>query len=157
MPKFKNGDRVIYAHPGVLQGRTGTIIDGDRSCPGVRFDVYKLSLHDCGGLCEDGYGYYCNEDHLRGSGDMTFKFKPGDRVVVVQEGHQLTVGMTGTVLESSTAPWIDWDVHHWYMEGPSRDMKRRYPGARSLWCSCEKRLQLIGTANLDPASKKREW
>lgn len=91
------------------------------------------------------------------SGDMEIKFKPGDRIVVIENGHQLTVGMTGTVLEHSTAPWIDWDQYRSFMYETTRAVQHRWPKAKALWCSSQHRLALDGNVNIDRSPKSREW
>lgn len=63
-PKFKIGDRVkVKACGSVADGMTGTVLESD-PMPYIRFDVKSDDLHDCNGLCEDGYGYAINQSEL---------------------------------------------------------------------------------------------
>lgn len=62
---FKVGDRVecicanITGNTNIVIGITGTVcVDNkNRGSVGVRWDD-MVSGHDCGGNCEDGYGWY---------------------------------------------------------------------------------------------------
>lgn len=88
---------------------------------------------------------------------MEVKFKRGDRIVVIERGNNLEVGMTGIVLEHSTAPWISWDGDHPFMHDCTMAANRIYPGHKSLWCSSQHRLALDGSTNIESPSKTREW
>lgn len=69
--KFQPGDRVICNAVVIdskrVLGKTGTILDTS-SKPGtsyaVRWDEKLRAGHDCGGRCEDGYGWYVNENAI---------------------------------------------------------------------------------------------
>lgn len=74
MDKFKVGDRVKFRSgakvDGIdLEGLTGTLCDLTRgSIYGIKFDL-NLSEeygqgHDCNGYCEQGFGWYVNEEYL---------------------------------------------------------------------------------------------
>jgi ribosomal protein L21E len=89
-PKFKIGDRVkVKAHGSVADGMTGTVLESDRM-PYIRFDVKSDGLHNCNGLCEDGYGYAINQSKLtkirskkqETTETMKAKFKVGQTVIV---------------------------------------------------------------------------
>lgn len=92
-PKFKVGDRVkVKAHGCTTDGMTGTVLESD-SMPYIRFDVKSDGLHNCNGLCEDGYGYAVKQSKLtkirskkqkttETTKTMEAKFKVGDRVII---------------------------------------------------------------------------
>ena len=85
--KFNVGDRVRVCYTteydNVSVGECGTVVSADQCAAvyGVRFDERDIDLkHSCEGLCEDGYGWWCDEDMLEPAKET--KFKVGDRVRV---------------------------------------------------------------------------
>lgn len=62
---FYKGTRVRSVKPfGFVDvGSTGTVIEEGRATVGVEFDKC-VKGHDCGGLCEPGYGWYVMKAHL---------------------------------------------------------------------------------------------
>lgn len=60
-PEFYIGQRIMYNIHG--SDAKGTIISDEHlekyNMYSVRFDEYKYELHNLGGLCEDGYGWFC--------------------------------------------------------------------------------------------------
>lgn len=67
---FKVGDRVIAvvdvcSSVGVVKGSTGTIAEiGCISDLGVRWDDYNREMHDLGGGCEVGHGWWVFKDDV---------------------------------------------------------------------------------------------
>lgn len=85
--KFNVGDRVrvckVEKYDSVSVGECGTVvkINPRNVTYGVRFDERDLiGKHNCDGLCEDGYGWWCDENMLEPANET--KFKVGDRVRV---------------------------------------------------------------------------
>lgn len=58
MELLKVGDRVEVLKGGLtfLRGEKGSVVAVDEVGFGVRFDNYRYSRHNCGGLCDDGHG-----------------------------------------------------------------------------------------------------
>lgn len=68
--RFKVGDKVRYKHQdpadNVEVGEVGTIcgISEVTGNYGVAFETKDVFKHNCGGLCRDNYGWWCNENAL---------------------------------------------------------------------------------------------
>ena len=61
---FRIGDRVraITDIDGVIkEGDIGTVVNVNQFNAGVRWDIPRYRMHDAGGDCERGYGWYVLE------------------------------------------------------------------------------------------------
>ena len=68
---FKGWDRVVVGSvPLSMKGKKATVIKPDdkmfidKLFYAIRLDEYQENAHDCGGLCECGYGYWVMEEYL---------------------------------------------------------------------------------------------
>lgn len=107
MKKFKIGDIVqvteTYDFNSYVKGKIATVVGHTSGgYTSLKFENHNSSLHTCGGLVEDGYGWNVDEDDLilmeKGDKKMT-KFNVGDKVRVVgYVGNKKLEGQTGTVI-----------------------------------------------------------
>lgn len=62
---FKIGDRVVHTENFVIpKGYQGTVVHVGKDLPGIRWDQKIRDGHTCDGKCEDGHGWYVQEEHL---------------------------------------------------------------------------------------------
>lgn len=114
---LKIGDRVEVVegsrYTSMKVGCRGVIMVISNGYPnvGIKFDNKFNNGHDLDGLCEDGYGYWVNEDRLAKIEDGKVedevmvveiereKFEVGDRVECVENFEAVKVGFKGTIVE----------------------------------------------------------
>ena len=65
MKKFKIGDRVKISS-GLHKGMVGEVCDvlGGGFSAGIKFNEPVFMGHNCGETCEDGHGWYFNNDRV---------------------------------------------------------------------------------------------
>ena len=103
--KFKVGDKVCYKHPNpndnVEVGEVGTIcgISEVTGNYGVAFETKDIYKHNCGGLCCDNYGWWCEENTL----------EPADsKFLCMADGTIIGEFNTGGVVSIHDLPTSEW-------------------------------------------------
>jgi len=63
---FKEWDRVVVNYPEFkVVNEKGTVLGVNKYDYSVRLDVYDIEdRHDCGGLCENGYGLWVPKEDV---------------------------------------------------------------------------------------------
>lgn len=118
--KFKVGDKVCYKHPdphdNVEVGEVGTIcgISEVTGHYGVAFETKDTYKHNCGGLCRDNYGWWCDESTLEPADSKILRMADGTVIGefakegIIGEFKGIPIYATGGTVSIHDLPTSEW-------------------------------------------------
>lgn len=153
--KFKVGDRVCilkspYDNFNIVQGSKGTVVETmNNGFVGIEFDE-NIYGHDCSGICQEDFGWYCDENDVELINNPKSLLKSG-YIVEVANGNRYWVILNKDKLQFVNDGWLklsDYDDDLRVEDYCEFDVMKIFKPKGQLWsidmeCYDDKDLEII--------------